>query len=347
MYSEIAVPVTIPSRNEMAGTTAQQDKLKAIGVLAEEICSQHKRLESLIQSFRQRIEKIEQMESRPDSGASQGSGRYWRLVAFVDSLVRLRLFIEHNFNYIETMSVLSVARYLFELTVWLKLLEKDSRYGLIYYRELLKKQLEFYGEFRKNAEREISFLRQTAASEGKQIGELMATRLSETTRISDEEAQSAALRQLMNNEREITEQIDREAARKFSLYAEQAKTNGYSFQAYLVETKVLPEYSKAVAELEQKLRNFENDTPPDIKALVPSRWKWDKQAECVGMRGEYDFIYGYASRLLHATPASLTTNQKNLEPDEMRVFLKYIRVRLLDAVEMAEKLLAEDSVVVQ
>ena len=156
-----------------------------------------------------------------------------------------------------------------------------------------------------------------------------------------------ALRHLMNNEREITRRIDEEAARKFSLYADQAKTNGYGFQAYLVETKVLPEYSKAVADLEQKLKGFENDTPSEVKALVSTRWRWDKQAECVGMRDEYDFIYGYASRLLHATPASLTTNQKNLEPDEMRVFLKYIRVRSLDVIEMAEKLLAEDAVVVQ
>lgn len=60
------------------------------------------------------------------------------------------------------------------------------------------------------------------------------------------------------------------------------------------------------------------------------------------MKDEYDFIYAYASRLLHATPASLTTNQKNLEPDEMRVFLKYIRVRLFDEIEMAGKLLAAE-----
>ena len=313
----------------------------------EEICNHRPQLEVLTQRFRKRIEQVEQIEADLASAASQGSGRYWRLVAFVDSLVRLRLFIEHNFNYIETMSVLSVARYLFELTVWLKLLERDSRYGLIYYRELLRKQLEFYAAFRKNAEREISFLRRTGETEQKQIAELVGDRLSETSRIPDEKARTTALRELMTSEKEITRRIDEEAARKFSLYAEQAKTNGYAFQAHLVETKVLPEYSKAVAGLEQKLKDFENDTPSEIKALVSNRWRWDKQAESVGMRDEYDFIYGYASRLLHATPASLTTNQKNLEPDEMRVFLKYIRVRSLDVIEMAERLLAEDSVVVQ
>ena len=58
------------------------------------------------------------------------------------------------------------------------------------------------------------------------------------------------------------------------------------------------------------------------------------------MLDEYSFIYGYTSKLLHATPASLTTDQKNLEANEMGVFLRYIYVRLLDVIEMAENQLA-------
>ncbi len=316
-------------------TTPKSDKLKALDVLAEDICAQRPRLEKLIQQFRQ---SIEQLGTAHDSSSGQESGGYWRLVAFVDSLVRLRLFLEHNFNYVETIGVLAVARYLFELTVWLRLLQTDSRYGLVYYHELLKKQLDFYREFRNNAVREISFLRHTGALEQS----LIESRLSEAMRIPDEEARKAALRQLSN---EVTQEIDQTAARKFSLYAEQARTNGYEFQAHLVETKVLPEYSKAIADLEQKLSAFERDTPSDIRRLVPKRGNWKAQAERVDMKDEYDFIYAYASRLLHATPASLTTNQKNLEPDEMQVFLRYIRVCLLDAVEMAEELLVTDSTV--
>ncbi len=57
-------------------------------------------------------------------------------------------------------------------------------------------------------------------------------------------------------------------------------------------------------------------------------------------RLQYNFIYTYASKLLHATPASLTTNQKNLEPEEMRVFLKYVYVRLVDIIETGEQVLA-------
>lgn len=53
----------------------------------------------------------------------------------------------------------------------------------------------------------------------------------------------------------------------------------------------------------------------------------------VGLADEYDFIYTFSSKLLHATPASITTNQKNLELSELAVFLKYIYVKIGDTLE--------------
>ncbi len=50
-------------------------------------------------------------------------------------------------------------------------------------------------------------------------------------------------------------------------------------------------------------------------------------------------IYSYTSKLLHATPISLTTNQKNLAESEIKIFLKYIYIRLLDVIKIVEKLL--------
>ncbi len=231
------------------------------------------------------------------------------------------------------MGVLAVARYVFELTVWLKLLEKDSRCGLVYRGETLKKQLEFYKELKNNAIREIVFLRDTGAREQS----LIESRLAKAMQIPEGEARNSALRGLSN---EVTQEIDRVASRRFSLYGEQAQFNGYDFQAHIVETKVVPEIAKAIAEIERGLDAFQRDVPREVMELVPPRWK-DRACDMrVDMKDEYDFIYAYASRLLHATPASLTTNQKNLEPDELRAFLKYICVRLLDVIDIAEQVLA-------
>jgi hypothetical protein len=59
-------------------------------------------------------------------------------------------------------------------------------------------------------------------------------------------------------------------------------------------------------------------------------------AERVDLTDEYDYLYTFASKLLHATPASITTDHKNLEPSELVVFLKYISVKLVDLVENAQ-----------
>ena len=77
------------------------------------------------------------VEREPHSAAKQ-STRFWVFVAFTDALVRLRLFVEQNFSYIEPMGILAVTRYTFELMVWLKRPHGDARgYGLVYYRVLL------------------------------------------------------------------------------------------------------------------------------------------------------------------------------------------------------------------
>ncbi len=314
-------------------TTQQPDKLKSLGLLVADICGLQPQLEQLIPKFRQAIAEADSVQQ---PSLNKNSGAYWRLVAFTDSLVRLRLFLEQNFSYVETMGLLAVTRYLFELTVWLKLMQMDSRYGLVYYCELLKNQLDYYTELRNNASREVTFLREIGTQEDK----LMESRLADAMRIPDEETRKKTLSQLSND---VMQQIDQAASRSFSLYAEQAQTNGYGFQAHLVETKVLPRIAKDIAGLEHEWKRFERDVLPSIRGLVPKRWNWKDQAALVNMKDEYDFVYSYTSRLLHAKPSTLTTDQKNLEPDEVRIFLKYFRVRLHDVIEMAEEPLAGNS----
>ena len=56
------------------------------------------------------------------------------------------------------------------------------------------------------------------------------------------------------------------------------------------------------------------------------------------MEAEYEYIYRYTSRLLHATPTSFYTTSKNLEPSEVRLFLDYVYVRLLDVIDLVTAL---------
>lgn len=60
-------------------------------------------------------------------------------------------------------------------------------------------------------------------------------------------------------------------------------------------------------------------------------------AQQVGMVDEYDYIHSFASKLLHATTASITTDHKNLEHSEMEVFLRYIDVKITDLMTLAQE----------
>jgi hypothetical protein len=123
-------------------------------------------------------------------------------------------------------------------------------------------------------------------------------------------------------------EVDIEASKKFSIYIDDAKINGYGFQAHLIKTKIIPQVEQAISEIQNKLEEFKKKVDKKIFDIIPRRWNWKDMAEKVNKEEEYDYIYTYTSKLLHATPASLTTNQKNLELQEVYIFLRYINVTL-------------------
>lgn len=252
------------------------------------------------------------------------NSRCWCLSALGDSLVRVSLFLEQNFNFVETIGVVAISRYLFELSVWLKLFEQDERYGLVYYKQLLETQEKYYRDHRSQLRREVDMLKQFESYENIQI---------------QNKVKMTDLKDVGNVFKSVSQTIDAEAARQFSLYEEQAKINGYGFQAFLVETKALPQVEEALKEIELELEYFNINLTPNITDLVytKKRWEWKTMAQKVNLQSEYDYIYTFASKLLHANPVSITTNQKNLESEEMLMFLKYINVKIIDMINIARR----------
>lgn len=254
----------------------------------------------------------------------------WCLSITGDCLVRLRLFTEQNFHFIETMGVISVARYIFELCVWLQLFKLDPRYGLVYYAQLLETQHRYWKDFRAQLDRETALLRKFEQDEKDAI----RVAISKLTHLSDPEQQRRAA---YTAPKATADFIDRQAARHFSIYAEQAKVNGYGFQAYLVDRQVAPEIDKSLSEIDSEKTKFKSNVPQEVRDLIPRRWNWKEMAQKVGMGDEYDFVYTFSSKLLHATPASITTNQKNLELSEFAIFLRFIHVKIDDVLEIASR----------
>lgn len=252
----------------------------------------------------------------------------WCSSVFGDSLVKLRLFTENNFNYIESLGLVSVSRYIFEISIWLNLFVKDTRYGLVYYDQLIIGQQQYWTRLKDQMEREVIFLK----SLGKQESEIMSLKMADISEFEDEDESILAAQSIL---KDVHSFIDEKASRKFSIYAEDAKTNGYDFQAYLIENKQIPVINSSISDIESERDEFKNSLSEDVKVLIKKGWKWNIKAEEVGLGDEYSFIYSFTSKLLHAVPTSITTNQKNLEPQEVIIFLKYIDIKLKDIVRLS------------
>lgn len=247
------------------------------------------------------------------------------LLASVDILERLSLLIKRNFDYIETIGLVAVARYIFEISIWLKLFSLNSQYGSVYYYELMKTQKKYYKDFEYRVRNEIETLSYFSAKEKG----LIEKQLKESKGKSGFSKAHETLKDIANI-------IDNEASRNFSLYNEQAKDNGYDFQAHMVKTKILPKIQDSITDIENSLKSFEKNTSLDFESLMGKHWNWFNMAEKVGMEKEYRFIYSFTSKLLHASPVSITTEQKNLEKSEILMFLKFRDIKLFDAIDLAK-----------
>ncbi|MCX8778940.1 hypothetical protein NOK93_24780 [Vibrio parahaemolyticus] len=253
----------------------------------------------------------------------------WCLSATRDALIKLRIFTENNFDYIETMNVISVSRYILELSIWMKLFERDHDYGMVYYSQLISTQKKYWNDLLSQARREISLLKSFEEEEGA----IRKEKMQEIFSMPENEA----LKHAKNWQKDVMDTIDSKAARFFSIYADDAKVNGYGYQAYLVETKLIPEIEISLKSIVAEEAEFNKTVPDSIKNKIPKRWNWRDMAKKVDMDDEYDYIYSFSSKLIHATPVSVTTNNQSLEIQEICIFLKYILVKIQDVIDCSIK----------
>lgn len=310
--------------NKMSNQT-----IKHINDLVTSIKNKH----SLIASEAKRLKALQ-----TNNSSNKSDPNFWCTEATKSALVKLGLIIENNFNSIESMGVLATTRYIFELSVWIKLFNLNSYYGLFYYDDLVKTQEKYWKNQEKQILTEIKIFKEIASEEN----ELLKQEINKVKLIKNEEDRNKAAYNLANTVQRI---IDDKAARHFSIYAEQAKMNGYSFQAHLIEQQILPQIKNKLITLKDDLLHLDKivlliqKEKPELiakKKLELKNITWSEKAKLVNMKNEYDFIYSLTSTLLHATPSSLTTNMMDLDLSEILIFLKFINVSIQDIIDLAK-----------
>jgi hypothetical protein len=139
-----------------------------IDELADEIISLRPRIERVIEVLQERLrtDGVSLDQSNLFSSAS-----YWRLAAVKDGMIKVRLIIEQNLNYIETFSVLAISRYLLELLIWFRLLlSNNPEYAFRYAQQLVTDKRDHAREHLAKLRGEIELFKQLQAKEHDEIG---------------------------------------------------------------------------------------------------------------------------------------------------------------------------------
>ena len=291
-----------------------------LGLALREIHSQQPMLQAQIDMHKERISALDR-SSEGDFYST--TPEYWRLVIFHDALVKVRLLVEQNFRFVETLCLLATTRYIFEITIWLKLISLDLRYAILYIYKLTESTAEHNRQLLTHTLSEIELLESLASEEDAQ--------LRQTT--DDLRNAGASELEIQEARKRIAAGIDSDAARKFCFYSEDAKVNGYSLQAYIVRTELIPRQEKLLRDSIESKMEYKKRWAT-ILASLEKRWNWKDMAAKVNSLGEYDFIYSYTSRLLHAKPASITTDQKNLELQEVYLFVRYCKAKIAEVIDI-------------
>ena len=248
-----------------------------------------------------------------------------------EALSRCQILVANNVVVLETLGVISLTRYVFELLVWLRTIQKTPLKSLRFLMLSLNDGEDHTVQHIAHLEAEARFL-DVMAERDNPIPGMMA--------LQEEYGENLTAEIVRNAERARMDAIDFEARRHFIAYAADAKVNGDGFQAHLIRKKAVAAAQADLDAMRQVRLHFVDRFGQSLidEAGGVSKWRWFDSAKAVDMEPEYQYIYRYTSRLLHATPTSFYTTSKTLELTEMRLFLEYVYVRLLDVIDVVTDL---------
>ena len=282
--------------------------------------------------IRSHSEKLQELESKFKSDSrwhnfDDTDSDMWCWTVMGHSLEKLNHLILNSVR-IDTFSLVSTTRFVFELATWLILFDRNSDYGFLYRREMLESHIQHDERLIDQSRREIKLLKEFDELES----QMMESEIKRLITIEDPELLQREKAEFLDK---IHETVDALAARKFSVFAEDAKQNGYGFQAVLVESLIAAAEAR-LATNKQTLEQFQRSLSDTTKRLIEKKRPWSKKCKTAGLIDEYRFVYSMTSRFLHASPIGISTNQKHLTIEELNTLLKFINVKTQDCIALAE-----------
>ncbi len=277
----------------------------------------------LVKAYEQLLQELTLRVRQFDDKASLESIEYWRFRILKHAIFRVKTFLAETNEYVETLRTLTLSRYLFELVIWLKLIQLEEKYVLDFAQRYLNELLEGSGNYTTQVEREIELFEALGKQERPETTRFRLRTVKEALRkYANEEQREAWIAKKLSA---INHEAEGRLKDKFALYGSEVVFHGdFASHAGRLRRVVLPQAIKEEQGYEESARSFAEAWGDEVKNFASKRWVWKDKAAKAGMEWEFDYIYSYTSRLLHAKPSSVLVSQQSLTAAEFFIFWRFI-----------------------
>lgn len=304
----------------------------------------HKVSQELITEYRNEIAKHVQLKkaavdgqlwmlnaAQPGEQNRDHSAIQWILRCHAGTLDKLGSLFTYEGEY-RLFELCAIARNLFENLVWLRLMNENAEYGIVFFHQLLKEQTQHNKAMLQKMMDEAALFEESQAEDT----EILMT----TIGALQENASPEEIKAAQHEHKEKLASLDARIRQEFCLHARSVVENGYSYQSYVIKEETVPklqERQEVVADHQNKLNAvLPTLLSPKFQQIVKDKWNWFQRAAEVGMEKHYKFIYSYTSKMLHSTALNIITD-KTLAAEEEEVVLEYILVAARDLITQIEK----------
>lgn len=220
----------------------------------------------------------------------------------------------------QSYGLAAISRNLFENFVVLKLFNIEKCYALWFAKHFFEQQ--------------IQMLRQSIAkitSDANLYAEIQSRIDAEIGEIQYKNKITENIDFYLAEIKRINKEADDVLENKFTIYSHEAKLSGYGYFSNTIRNKYIPLYEERIKFYEEEKYSLEEDKKILLsereRELIKkiSKSKWNQKAEIVGMNDDYEYIYSYTSKFLHAEGINIFT-EKMLSDGEINILSKYIKI---------------------
>jgi len=228
---------------------------------------------------------------------------YFAMDGIFSSLLRMREITNINLMTVSELELSAAVRFVFEMSLWFSFLCGPAGNGKRYFAHVAL-------ENKKHLEKEIDHLMY-------EVENLRSADAQLTIQLRELAETAVRTRRPPHGESEIRQVVANchgAFVKKFSIYGEAVREGDFKGTADHIETVLLPDNRRLLAEVEQRIETLRSS------GVQVTSIKTKPLAELAGMTQEYLWLFSHTSRKIHAEPFNCSVSCDHIPRRSMALF---------------------------